>query len=175
MNKYFQLTFVALALLGGWLLHRRRTALVALVVALAAVSPALVVTWHVASRPIALTTAEERAARWIAAETPPLAVFLTDAHINSPVDLAGRLRVTTFAAYVANLGYDPGPRERDVRAAFCGGPDAAAGVMTRYGATYVISRELPFDCAGATPTDFSASSRFRVEYDDGVTIWRLGG
>ncbi len=174
MNKYFQLMFVALALLGGWLLHRRRTAVVALVVAATAVSPFLVATWHMASRPIALTVAEERAARWIAAETPPLAVFVTDAHINSPVDLAGRLRVTTFAAYVANLGYDPRARTADVRAVFCAGPEVAAEVMSRYGATYVVSRDFAFDCGGAGPTDFSSSPRFQVVYDDGVTVWRFG-
>ena len=40
-------------------------------------------------------------------------MFIIDANINSPVDLAGRLRITTFGPYVSNLGYDPAPREKD--------------------------------------------------------------
>lgn len=175
MNKYFQLVFVALALLGGWFLRRRRTLVVALVVAAAAVSPTLIAVWHVASRPIALTTAEERAARWIGSETPPLSVFVTDAQINSPVDLAGRLRLTTFAPYAANLGYDPRVRASDVESAFCGGSEAAADVMLRYGATYVLDREIPFDCGGRPSTDFAASPRFDAVYDAGVRIWRFRG
>ena len=176
MNKYFQVMAVALALLGGWLLRRRRTAVVAVVIAAAAVSPVLVATWHVLSDSVALTTGQERAARWIANNTPQRAVFVTDAFINSPVDYAGRLRITTFGPYAANLGYDPAPREADVRAAYCDGPDAAAEVMGRYGATYMLSSGGALDCAGGQPTDLSKSTRFEAVYDaDGVQIWRLRG
>ncbi|HEY5276149.1 MAG TPA: hypothetical protein VIK38_06380, partial [Coriobacteriia bacterium] len=176
MNKYFQVMAVALALLGGWLLRRRRTAVVAVVIAAAAVSPVLVATWHVLSDSVALTTGQERAARWIAGSTPQRAVFVTDAFINSPVDYAGRLRITTFGPYAANLGYDPAPREADVRAAYCDGPDAAAEVMGRYGATYMLSSGGALDCAGGQPTDLSKSTRFEAVYDaEGVQIWRLRG
>ena len=88
---------------------------------------------------MALGLPQEAAARWIAANTPERSVFVTDAFINSPVDLAGRLRITTFGAYVSNLGYDPAPREVDTKAIYCDGPDVAAERMAKYGATYVLS------------------------------------
>ena len=176
MNKYFQLMFVALAILGGWLLRRQRLAVAGLVVAAAAISPVLVATWHAVSTPVALSTGQERAAQWILAETPQRSVFVTDAFINSPVDYAGRFRISTFGPYAANLGYDPAPREADIRAAYCDGPDAAAEVMARYGATYVLSSGGDPGCEGAEPTDFGSSPLFETVYDaDGVRIWRLRG
>jgi hypothetical protein len=176
MNKYFQLMFVALAILGGWLLRRQRVVVAGLVVAAAAVSPVLVATWHLVSEPIALSTGQERAARWIAANTPQLSVFVTDAYINSPVDHAGRLRITTFSAYAANLGYDPWARDADIRTAYCDGPDAAAEVMAQYGATYVLSSGGALECDGGEPTDFLTSPLFETVYDaDGVQVWRLRG
>ncbi len=176
MNKYFQLLFVALAILGGWLLRRRTTLVAALVIAAASISPVLVATWHAVAETVALSPGQEEAARWIAANTPQRAVFVTDAFINSPVDYAGRFRVTTFGPYAANLGYDPDERAADVTTAYCDGPDAAAAVMARYGATYVLSSGGIPDCGGGTPTDFAASPRFETVYDaDGVAIWRPRG
>ena len=176
MNKFFQVMGVALAILGGWLLRRQRLVVVGLVVGFAAISPALIATWHLVSQPVALTTAQEQAAVWIAANTPQRAVFVTDAFINSPVDYAGRLRITTFGPYAANLGYDPAPREADVTAAYCDGPEAAAEVMARYDATYVLSSGGIPDCGDGEQTDFSASPLFETVYDvDGVQVWRLRG
>jgi hypothetical protein len=175
MNKYFQVMGIALAILGGWLLRRRSTLIVGFVLAAAAVSPALVATWHLLSEPVTLSPAQEQAARWIAANTPKRSVFLADAFINSPVDYAGRLRITTFGPYAANLGYDPASREADVKAAYCDGPDVAAEVMARYGATFALSSGGPPDCDGR-PTDFASSPRFETIYDvDGVQVWRLRG
>jgi len=176
MNKYFQLVFVALAILGGWLLRRQRVVVAALVVAAAAVSPVLVATWHLVSEPMALSSGQERAARWILEHTPQRSVFVTDDFINSPVDYAGRLRVSTFGPYAANLGYDPAPRSEDIRAAYCEGPETAADVMRRYGATYVLSPGADPGCEDAEPTDFSSSPLFETVYDaDGVQVWRLRG
>ncbi len=176
MNKYFQVMGVAVAILAGWLLRRQALVVAAVIVAAAAISPALVATWHFVSEPVALSTAQEHAAVWIAANTPRRAVFVTDAFINSPVDYAGRLRITTFGPYAANLGYDPAPREADVRAAYCDGPEVAAEVMARYGATYVLSSGGIPDCADGEPTDFSGSANFETVYDvDGVEVWRLRG
>ena len=177
MNKYFQLMFVALAILGGWLLRRQRVVVAGLVVAAAAVSPVLVATWHLVSEPIALSTGQERAARWIGANTPQRSVFVTDAYINSPVDYAGRLRITTFAAVRRQPGLRPlGPRDADIRTAYCDGPDAAAEVMARYGATYVLSSGGALECDDGEPTDFAASPLFETVYDaDGVQVWRLRG
>jgi hypothetical protein len=176
MNKYFQVMGIALAILGGWLLRRRSTLVAGLVLAAAAVSPALVTTWHLVSETVTLSPAQEQAARWIEANTPQRSVFLTDAFINSPVDYAGRLRITTFGPYAANLGYDPAPREADVKAAYCDGAAAAAEVMARYGATVALSSGGLPDCVGGEPTDFTSSPRFETVYDaDGVQVWRLRG
>jgi hypothetical protein len=132
------------------------------------------------SRDVALGIPQEAAAHWIAANTPERSVFVTDAFINSPVDLAGRLRIATFPPYVSNLGYDPGPREADTKAIYCDGPDVAAELMPRYRATYVLS-------SGGSPcgdsenplpmsTDFASSPKFVIVYNrDGVEIWRLAG
>ena len=78
---------------------------------------------------------------------------MADAFINSPVDLAGRLRITTFGPYVSNLGYDPAPRETDTTAIYCDGPEVAAERMAMYDATYVLS-------SGGVPC--SAGSRHRL-------------
>jgi len=108
MNKYFQVMAVALALLGGWLLRHRRSALVAVVIGATAISPVLVTVWQVSAESVALSIGQERAAQWIEVNTPQRAVFVTDANINSPVDYAGRLRLTTFGTIAANLGLRPG-------------------------------------------------------------------
>ena len=72
---------------------------------------------------------QERAARWIQREHRDRAMFITDAFINSPVDLAGRRRISTFGPYVANLGYDPAPRERDTQSIYCDGPDSSSATV----------------------------------------------
>jgi len=90
------------------------------------------------------------------------------------VDLAGRLRITTFGPYVSNLGYDPAPRSADVKAVYCDGPDVAAERMAVYGATYVLSSGGVLDCGEGGPTEFSGSPRFETVYDaDGVSVWHL--
>ena len=173
MNKYFQIMWIAVAVLAAWLIRRWPRPLIALVLIASALSPALIAVWHVRSDVVALGLPQEQAARWIAINTPRRSVFATDAFINSPVDLAGRLRITTFGPYVSNLGYDPAPREADTRAIYCQGPDVAAGRMAVYGASYVLSSGgVP--CNGDPSTDFSSSARFKTVYDaGGVTIWRL--
>ena len=174
MNKYFQLMWVGVAIAAAsWLRSWRRVVLWP-VLAVSALSPALIAVWFVAGPQFTVTTAQEHAAEWIAQNTPQRSVFVTDAYINSPVDLAGRLRITSFGPYVANLGYDPAPREAAVKTVRCGSPEAAASAMREYGATYVLSSGGLIDCGGSTPTDLSASSLFETVYDvDGVTIWQL--
>lgn len=174
MNKYFQMMWIAAALLGAWLIHRWPRPNVVLVLAVCALSPALIAVWHVRSDALAMDPAHERAGRWIEANTPERSVFVTDDFINSPVDLAGRLRITTFGPYVANLGYDPAPRSADVHAVYCDGPDIALSRMARYGATYVLSSGGRLECADGSPTDFDGSRRFETVFEDGrVSIWRL--
>jgi hypothetical protein len=132
---------------------------------------------HHATHPaVVMSRPQEAAAGWIEANTPERTVFVTDDFINSPVDLAGRLRVTTFGPYVSNLGYDPAARAEDVTAVYCDGPEVAQERMARYGATYVLSSGGVLDCADGEPTDFRGSPAFETVYDtDGVSVWRLAG
>jgi hypothetical protein len=175
MNKYFQAMWIALALLAAWLIHRWPRPIVALTLAACAISPVLIAAWHIASPAVALTGSQERAAQWIATNVRPRTVFLTEAFINSPVDLAGRLRITSFGPYVANLGFDPDARDADVKLAYCGGDTAAEEVMARYGATYALSLG-GHDCGDAPETNFAASPLFQTVYDvGGVRIWQLVG
>jgi hypothetical protein len=176
MNKYFQIMWVAVALLAAWLVRDwSRTRLAAIAVP-SILAPLLVSLWFIGSDWVTLSVSGERAAAWIRDNTPERAVFVTEANINSPVDLAGRLRLTTFWAYAANLGYDPAPREADVKRIACGGDAVAADVMATYGATYVLFPEpIPVQCDGdAQHTDFDNSPRFERVFTQGeVRIWEL--
>jgi len=175
MNKYFQIMWIAVAILAAWLIHRWPPRAIVAILFVCALSPALIADWHMRSRDVALGVPEEAAAHWIAANTPGRSVFITDPNINSPVDLAGRLRISTFGPYVANLGYDPKPRDADTRIIYCDGPELAAERMAVYRATYVLSSGGD-PCDGEDGTDFSSSDLFETVYDKaGVTIWRLAG
>jgi hypothetical protein len=175
MNKYFQIMWIAVAILAAWLIRKWPRPIILAVLLVSAFSPMLIGIWHIRSDTVTVSLPQEAAARWIAANTPTRAIFITDAFINSPIDLAGRLRITTFGPYVSNLGYDPAPREADTTAIYCDGPEVAVEKMATYGATYVLSSGgIP--CQGAPGTDFSSSPLFQTVYDvDGVTVWRLAG
>ena len=172
MNKYFQAMWIAVAVLAGWLLARAgRLALAAvLVVSLAA---AVLASVHTAfSQNFLLSTDQLAASAWIAAETPEGAVFVTDDWIISPTDPSGRLRLTSFGPYIANLGYDPAERQAAVHAIRCGGDArASAALMRRYGASYVF----PTGGGGCeAPVDFAASDLFEEVYaNQTVRIFRL--
>ena len=129
--------------------------------AIAAISPASIAYWHLTNQAVVMSAGQERAAQWIDANTPHDAVFITDAFINSPVDLVGRRRIVTFPPYVSNLGYDPAPREADTRAIYCDGPTSPPSGWPRYGATYVLSSGGIVDCDGEEPTDFDAERSVR--------------
>lgn len=174
MNKYFQMMWIPVAILAAWLIRAWPRPVIAAILIASALSPALIAVWHVRSDVVTVTAAQERAARWIGENTPERAVFVTDAFINSPIDLAGRLRVSTFGPYVSNLGYDPVPREADIKAIYCDGPVTAVERMARYGATYVLSSGgVPCD-PGVTQTDFDSSRSFETVYElDGVSVWRV--
>jgi hypothetical protein len=138
-------------------------------------SPALVSVWHLASRTVAMSVGGEVAARWIQANTEPRSVFMTDNFLDSPVDLSGRLRLTTYPPYVANLGYRPDQRVQDVLSGWCDGPERARAVMLQYGASYALSTGGYLECTG-TPTNFDESPLFERIYDAaGIKIWTLAG
>ncbi len=174
MNKYFQMMWIAAAILAAWLVARWPRGAIVAVLAVCAISPVLIGLHHVWHPAVVLSLPQAAAGRWIETSTPDRAVFVTDDFINSPVDLAGRLRVTTFGPYVSNLGYDPAEREADVQAVYCDGPDVAVERMARYGATYVLSSGGVLECDDVERTDFGASPLFETVYDaDGVSVWRL--
>ncbi len=173
MNKYFQIMWIAAAIAAAWLIDRWPRPLAAAVIAVCAISPALIAAHHATHPAVVMSQAQAAAGRWIEANTPQRAIFATDDFINNPVDLGGRLRITTFGPYVSNLGYDPEPRAADIEAIYCEGPEVARDRMTRYGATYVLSAGGVLDCA-EEPTDFAASRLFEMVYTaDGVSVWRL--
>ena len=68
---------------------------------------------------------------WVAANTPPDAVFVTDGWVNSLTDAAGRKRLTTFGPYIANLGYQPDERISNVATIYCGGDAALSAELMR--------------------------------------------
>jgi hypothetical protein len=172
MNKYFQAMWIAVAVLAGWLLARAGRLALAGVLILCLASPVLASVHTAFSQNFLLSTDQLAAAVWIAAETPEEAVFVTDDWIISPTDPAGRLRLTSFGPYIANLGYDPADRQAAVHAIRCGGdPQASAALMREYGATYVIPAGGP-PCEG--PVDFAASDLFEEVYaNQTIRIFRL--
>jgi len=172
MNKYFQAMWIGVAVLAAWLIRRWPAVAVAAVFAVSVPSPLLVAGWTATSNLQVLSADELAASRWVAANTPPDAVFVTDGWVNSLTDAAGRRRLTTFGPYVANLGYAPDERIADVSTIYCGGDlDLSATLMRRYGATYVVDGARPQPCAA--PVDFGASAAFELVYDAGPRIWRL--
>ncbi|HYM52621.1 MAG TPA: hypothetical protein VEW45_03945, partial [Candidatus Dormibacteraeota bacterium] len=92
MNKYFQATWIAVALLAAWLIRRWPLPAVALVLALSVPSPFLVAGWTALNREQVMDWRSIEAANWIAANTPERSVFATDGWLNAPTDPAGRLR-----------------------------------------------------------------------------------
>jgi hypothetical protein len=172
MNKYFQAMWIAVALLAAWLIRRWPLPAVALVLLLSVPSPLLVSGWTAFNREQVMDYWGLEAAGWIAENTPEDAVFATDGWLNSPTDPAGRLRLLTFAPYVANLGFEPQERVRQVHDMYCAGdPELTVDLMRVLGADYLLDAGRPGDCT--TPTDFAAAPGLeRVFANEGVRIWR---
>jgi hypothetical protein len=173
MNKYFQAMAIALALLAGWLMRRWPLPALALVFALTVPSPLLVSAWTAFNREQVLSADQLAAADWIASNTSGQAVFATDGWLNSPTDPAGRLRLTTFGPYVANLGYKPDARGATLQAIYCGGdPTRSAALMAQLHAQYLIDGGRPTPCG--QPVDFAGSPDFvRVYANPSLTIYRI--
>jgi hypothetical protein len=174
MNKYFQIMWIAAAIAAAWLLARWPRWVAGAAVLFSMLSPALIAIHHATHTAVVMSLGQVAAGHWIETNTPNSAIFATDDFINSPVDLAGRRRITTFGPYVSNLGYDPTPRAEDIDAIYCDGPEVALERMARYGATYVLSSGGVLDCE--EPTDFGSSPLFETVYSaDGVSVWRVAG
>ena len=172
MNKYFQAMWIVVAVAAAWLIRRWPAPAIAAVLALSVPSPLLVAGWTATSDLQVLSNADLAAARWVAGNTPPDAVFVTDGWVNSLTDAAGRKRLTTFGPYVANLGYQPDERINDVATIYCGGDaDRSAELMRRYDATHLVDGGRPQPCDA--PVDFASSDHLELVYDDGPLIWAL--
>ncbi len=172
MNKYFQAMWIGVTIAAAWLIRRWPMPAVVAVLALSVPAPLLVGAWTATSDYQVLSRADAAAAVWVASETPPDAVFVTDGWVNSLTDAAGRRRLTTFGPYIANLGFQPDERISHVITIYCGGdPALSADLMRRYGATYVVDGGRPQTCPA--PVDFGASAEFELAYDAGPLIWRL--
>jgi hypothetical protein len=171
MNKVFQAMWIGVAIAAAWLVRRWPLPAVAAVLLLSVPSPLLVAAWTATSDYQVLNRGQLDAADWIAENTAPDAVFVTDGWLHSPTDPAGRKRLTTFPPYVANLGYQPDERVGNVTTIYCGGdPTLSAELARRYGASYIID-------GGASPcaarVDFSGSDAFELVYDGAPRIWRI--
>ncbi|MEO7294667.1 MAG: hypothetical protein ABIZ57_00870, partial [Candidatus Limnocylindria bacterium] len=175
MNKLFQAMWIAVAILAAWLVRRWPTIAVAALLLVSVPSPLLVAAWTATSDEQVIDRSGLEAAAWVAANTPQRSVFVTDGWLNSFVDVAGRLRVSTYGPYVANLGYSPEARDEQVRRIYCDGSvEVAADVMEELGAQYVVDGPRPPDCA--VPTDFGSDDRFVEVYPGpGLRIWQLRG
>ncbi len=175
MNKLFQVMWIAVAILAAWLVRRWPAPAIAAVLIFSVPSPLLVAAWTATSDDQVLSTTDLVAAEWVAQHTPPRSVFITDGWLNSLVDPAGRLRVSTYGPYVANLGYSPDERERQVRAIYCeGSTDVAVDIMQALDAHYVLDGGRPADCL--LPTAFDSDERFVEVYSGpGPRIWQLRG
>jgi hypothetical protein len=173
MNKFFQAMWIAVALLAAWLVRRWPRLAIAGVLLLAVPSPLLVAGWTAFNREQVLDWNGIAAADWIAANTPPKAVFATDGWLNSPTDPAGRLRLITYPPYVANLGFDPDQRVEQVRRIYCSGDlGTTARVMRQLGATYLIDQGRPDRCD--TPTEFREGRQLHEVYENpALRIWQL--
>jgi hypothetical protein len=173
MNKYFQLMWIAVAILGASLLVRWPRPLVAGLLAVSLLSPLLAAAWTATSAYGVLGDDELAAADWIAAETPERSVFVTDGWLHAATDPAGRLRLLTFTPYIGNLGYDPSERSAAVNEIFCGGDSArSADLMRRYGAAYVIAGGRPSPCD--RPVDFATAAGFEEVFSRGaIRIFHL--
>ncbi len=83
------------------------------------------------------TQAEYELALQVREHTPADAVFLTATAHNHPVMAwAGRPILLGFTGWMANLGFDPVPRERALRQIFLGAAQAAS-LLDRHGIDYV--------------------------------------
>jgi hypothetical protein len=181
MNKFFQAMWIAVALLAAWLIRRWPWPAIAAVLLLSIPSPLLVAGWTYLSatddsdqnRQEVLGGSALAAASWIAANTPERSVFATDGWLNSPTDPAGRLRLLTYTPYVANLGFDPQEREKQVREIYCAGDvSRSVAVMRQLGASYLLDGGRPGDCT--TPTEFVEGPDLHKVYENAaMRIWQL--
>ena len=158
MNKYFQIMWIAVAILAAWLIKRWPRPLIAAVLIVSAFSPALIGVWHVRSN--------RRRGRAGAGDGRALdrrqharALGLRHRRVHQ---LPGRSRRAPADHDVRAVRLEPrlrpGAARGDTTAIYCDGPEVAAERMAVYGATYVLSSGgVP--CNGARPGRTSRRAR----------------
>ena len=173
MNKFFQAMWIAVALLAAWLVRHWPKLAITGALLLTIPSPLLVAAWTAFNREQVLDWNGVAASEWIAANTPPRAVFATDGWLNSPTDPAGRLRLITYPPYVANLGFDPDQRVRQVHQIYCSGSiRTTVAIMRQLGASYLIDQGRPDGCD--TPTEFREGRQLHKVYENAaLRIWQV--
>ena len=174
MNKYFQIMWIAVAILAAWVIRRWPTTahrggprrLGALAGAHRGLARAL-------GRPSRSSPAQEAAGALDRGEHTGRSVFVTDAFINSPVDLAGRLRIIDVRAVCLEPRLRPGAARGGHDGDLLRRPGGRGRADGEYGATYVLS-------SGGVPMRRRSRHRLLVEpaLPDGlrrgrVTVWRL--
>ena len=176
MNKYFQIMWIAVAILAAWLIRRWPRPLIAAVLIVSALSPALIAVWHVRSDIVAVGLPQETAARWIAANTPERSVFV-DRRVHQ---LPGRSRRAPADHDVRAVCLEPRLRPGAARGRHpCdllrrpGGRRRADGEVR--GDVRAVERWRAMRRRSRSPTSAS-SPLFETVYDeDGVAVWRLAG
>ncbi len=173
-GKFFQFMWLPLCILAAAFLARLPKPVIVVAVAASVLSPLLLAGWFALGSPFALSDNDLQAASWMESNTTIKDVFVTDDFINQPTDVAGRLRLLTFAPYVSNTGYDPGPREKAVKEIYCSGEASkSASLMRQYGADFVIVRRGG-ECSGKAVSAFADSSLFSLAYSNSdMDIFRL--
>ena len=90
--------------------------------------------------------------------TPRDSLFLNAPTYNSAVVLSGRPSLMRYTGHLFSHGIDAGPRERDVRTIYNGGP-AAAELLQRYGIKYVLISPEERNTLQANEQFFAANYR----------------
>jgi hypothetical protein len=127
------------ALAWMWKKDLKFKILAALSIAILTLSGALDV-WRTLSRQIDIKvfdTQSAQIAEQIKRKTEPRSMFLNAPTYNSAVVLSGRPSVMRFTGHLWSHGIDYGQREKDVKAIYAGGPDAAQ-LLQKYNVDYVI-------------------------------------
>jgi len=108
-------------------------------------------------------------AAWARDETAPDAVFAVGLEHNDPIPmLAGRRVITSYRAWLTNLGLDPSRQEADLRAIMRFDPSAPQ-LIERYGVDYVAIGEWEIDELDANVEAFAV--RYPTAYES--TVYRV--
>ena len=178
MAKFFTFLQMACALLAAALIARFPRPAIALLVAAAVVTPVLSLYWYGASDWRGLSGGEREAGEWVATRTPQLSVFLAAPVHNSAIEsVGGRLRIDGYSSWMNNYGLPYQEREKDLRSAYCGAAEDAAGVAEKYGARFVWlgggERGAYEGCAFAFASSEGGVLFERVYDSGGVQIYEL--